>query len=353
MKSSAIMHRKASDIEVKDVNWLWPYRFARGKISIIAGNPGIGKSQITAYMAGNITNGRDWPDGTECDKRRVLILNAEDDPSDTIVPRLVAAGADLDLVHIIDSVAHHDVNGKRTVKQFDITKDIDILGTLLSSISNVSAIFIDPITAYLGNTDDHKNSQVRAALTPLSNLAEEHNVAIICVSHNNKNVSQEALMRIIGSVGFVAASRSAFIVIKDEVDDSKRLFLPLKNNNGNDKTGLSFNIENIVIENGVETSRVAWLNETVTKTADEVMQAHIGPEDRSSLNEAEDFLRSTLSKCSMHATEIIELVKDELFSEKTLIRAKSNLGVKSKRIGFGKGSSSYWHLPIDTQDIYT
>ncbi|MBX3709425.1 MAG: AAA family ATPase [Gammaproteobacteria bacterium] len=205
-----INYRIASDIIIKPIDWLWEKRFAKGKISFISGDAGVGKSQVTANMAATITQGNDWPDKTKCNSGKVIFLSAEDNAEDTLVPRLIAAGADLQKIVIIDSVKRLIRDGNSIEDLFDINADIPELTNLLRDIQDVSAIFIDPITAYVGDIDDSKNTQVIATLAPLSKLAELHNLRIICVSHNNKNKHQSAIHRVSGSIAYVAASLAAY-----------------------------------------------------------------------------------------------------------------------------------------------
>ena len=339
-----INYRNASVIEIKPYDWLWVDRFARGKVSMLSGHPGLGKSQASASMAANITRGRAWPDKTKCAIGRVIFLSAEDDAADTIVPRLKAADADLTLIDIIDSVVEVNEHGVALEGQFNLVTDMAALEQLLIKLENVAVIFIDPITAYLGNTDDHKNSRVRSVLSPLAKLAEKYNVAIICVSHHNKSGSQEALLRVVGSIGFVAASRAAFAIVKDKEDENRRLFLPLKNNIGNDKTGLAFTIEPVELDGGIKTSRIVWSDEVVTVTADEAMSSSMDDEHKSAVDEASEFLSDILKNGLMYVKEIMKLANSENISEKALRNAKKKLGVKIGRKGFGKGGGSFWYL---------
>ncbi len=222
-EQSKILYSKASDIEPAPINWLWQDHFARGKYSMIVGDPGLGKSQFTAYIAAVVTQGDTWPDGTRCNQEgSVIILSAEDDPACTIVPRLIAARAKLDQVNIIEAVkAGFDSRGNQILKQFDLITDVAELDKMLTTMQNVAAVIIDPISAYLGNTNSHNNSDVRSALTPVSKLAEKHNVAIICVSHLNKTNGGNAISRVSGSIAFTATSRATFAVIKDKDDANK------------------------------------------------------------------------------------------------------------------------------------
>jgi hypothetical protein len=339
-----IIHRQASEIKMKEINWLWPNRIARGKITMISGNPGLGKSQIIAYMTSIVTTKGQFVDGTECNGGKVFILSAEDDAADTIVPRLKAAGADLTHTSIIDSVMKNGQIDTEPSLLFNLLTDIGALENLIITLGDVAAIFIDPITAYLGSIDDHKNSQVRSVLGPLAKLAEKHNIAIICISHHNKSGSPEALLRVIGSIGFVAAARAAYAVIKDPSDESKRFFLPLKNNIGNDKTGLKFSIESHPLDNNINTSRIVWSDEVINTTADEILQLQNNPVRKTARNDAKKFLSELLTKGPVKASDIIKAAENRGYSIRTIERAKEELDIISKKDGTNGEWS--WHMPV-------
>jgi RecA-family ATPase len=220
---------------------------------MIVGDPGLGKSQLTAYIASIVTQEGMWPDKTGCEQSGdVIILSAEDDPACTIVPRLIAAGANLNKINIIEAVkSGYDSRGNPILKQFDFITDIEELDKMLANNKNITTVIIDPLSAYLGNVNSHNNSDVRTVLTPIAKLAEKYNIAMICVSHLNKAGNGNAMSRVSGSVAFIAASRAAFIVVKDKDDAEKRLFIQIKNNLGNCKEGLIFLIEPISFENNI------------------------------------------------------------------------------------------------------
>lgn len=267
-----VIFRRLSDVQAQPIRWLWPGRFARGKVSMIAGNPGLGKSQVTASLAAIVTTAGCWPvDAARCEAGSVVFLSAEDDAADTIKPRLLAAGADTGRCYTLDAVTDRDADGVARIRSFNLQGDLDRLAALLECIGDVALVVIDPISAYLGGTDSHKNAEVRAVLAPLAELAARHCVAVICVSHLNKAGGNEAVMRVTGSLGFVAAARAAYIVARDKDDPHRRLFLPIKNNIGNDQAGLAFKVESFELDDDIQTSRVMWDAEPVTVTADEAM----------------------------------------------------------------------------------
>jgi len=345
--ASRIAYRCVSDIQAKPIRWLWHGRIARGKVSMLAGNPGLGKSQVTVSMAAVISTGRTWPvDRTRCERGNVIFLSAEDDPADTIRPRLEAAGADLSRVFILDAVVEgYRADGGEVMRAFNLAKDMQRLGALLAEIGDVAMIVIDPITAYLGETDSHKNAEIRALLSPLSDLAAKHGAAVVCVSHLNKSGGSEALMRVTGSMAFVAAARSAWIVAKDTENESRRLFLPLKNNIGNDQTGLAFAVQSAQVASPkglIDTSRVLWEPEAVTVTADEAMAPQGDPEERSAVDDARQFLADLLASGPVRAGQIKNDADGAGLNWRTVQRAADRLGVQRRKEGMAGGW--FWNL---------
>ncbi|HTP64636.1 MAG TPA: AAA family ATPase [Geobacteraceae bacterium] len=338
-KTLPFRYRRLSDIEAKPIRWLWPGRIARGKVSILAGHPGLGKSQITASLAAIVTTGGQWPlDRFRCEPGNVVFFSSEDDAEDTIRPRLEAAGADLSRCFIMDAVLAGE-----TTRSFNLDCDINRLSIMLKHIGYVALVVIDPVTAYLGNTDSHKTADVRSLLLPLGELAAKHGTAVVCVSHLSKGGSSEALMRVTGSLAFVAAARSAFLVARDPVEANRRLFLPIKNNISTDETGLAFSIEGVTISDGIETSRVVWEAGEVTVTADEAMAPQGDPEERSALEDAKEFLVNLLADGPVSSKQIRVDAEGAGFAWRTIQRAQKALDIDAYKGGMKEGW--LWMLP--------
>jgi putative DNA primase/helicase len=325
-----------ADVQPKQIQWLWAPRIAMGKLSIIAGDPGLGKSMLTTSLAAHVTTARAWPDGSNCPLGSVILVSGEDDPGDTIRPRLDAAGANVSRVHSLECVKD---NGRE--RGFTLADVVPLAG-LLDRIGDCKLIVIDPVSAYLAGTDSHKNSDIRALLTPLAQMAAGHGVAIVAVSHLNKSQAGNALSRVTGSLAFVAAARAAYVVARCPDDPARRLVLPIKNNLGNDRTGLAYRIAE---DRGVP--YVVWEREPVTMTADEAL-APMQDAPRSARDDARDFLTEILSREPVAVDEVRAQGKNAGFTWPTLRRAKDDLGVKSKKGGFGKAEWT-WYLPLSKQ----
>jgi putative DNA primase/helicase len=197
---------RASSFEMKSIQWLWPDRYALGKLGLLVGLPDEGKGQVFCDMAARVTRGSEWPcNEGRAPKGNVILLTAEDDIGDTIVPRLVAAGADLDRVEIVKMVRDNQKE-----RMFSLVTDLDLLRKKIVEIGNVKLVQIDPITAYLGNdkVDSFRTTDVRSVLGPLVELAAELKIAIVAIMHFNKKLDVDnALLRISDSLAFGATAR--------------------------------------------------------------------------------------------------------------------------------------------------
>lgn len=342
-EKSSVAYRRFSEIQAEPIHWLWRERIACGKITMLSGDPGLGKSQLTAYMAAKVSTGGQWPDKTPCITGSVIFLNAEDDPADTSRPRLEAAGADLTKVYVLDAVKETE-GGKSIQRCFNLKTDLERLGEFMKKIGDVALVIIDPITAYMSGTDSYKNSDVRALLAPLSDLASKYKAAMVCISHLNKGGSNQALMRTQGSVAFVAAARAAYIVAKDQEQPERRLFLPAKNNLGNDQTGFAFSVVSFTLDNSIQTSRIEFENNPVTVRADDALITDAG--EHTVLEEAKEFLQE-VCVIGRTAKQIKAQAEEAGISAATLRRAKDALGIKPKKDG--KSGPWVWRLP-DLED---
>ena len=324
-----------SDIESKPIEWLWKERIACGKLTVIAGNAGLGKSQITAYLAKVVTTGGCFHNENEAVKiGRVIFLSAEDDPADTIKPRLVAVGANVSLCHVLSAINTQNQNGKAGKRNFDLTQDIEQLGKICENFGDVRLIVIDPISAYLGNTDSNNNSDMRGLLMPLSDMAAKHGVALIVLTHLNKSTSQDAHSRVIGSVGLVAAARAAYMVQKDAEKPEIRYFVPIKNNIGNDHDGFAFVIEGVELENNITTSKICWQDGVVEAQKILNPQAEQKP---TATNGAADFLRELLANKPMLVNDIFEEAEGMGYNKSAVRRAARKIGIKRKKLGMDGG----------------
>jgi putative DNA primase/helicase len=361
-KKSGLWMIRASDVTPKRVDAIWKdakggIRLARGEHTVAAGEPGLGKSQIVIAMAAAITTGGYWPCGEgRAPLGSVVILAAEDSIEHTIVPRLIAAGADLKRVHFVQAAVTEDGKGRRT---FNFQADLAKLKLLVKDTPDAELVIIDPVTAYLGKIDSHKNTEVRGVLAPLGELAQECNVAIASVTHFTKgtgSASTKAIDRIIGSVAFIAAPRIGFTVIADPDDPNRRLFLHVKNNISRPPQGLAFRLEQRVVASDEKgdfvASCIAWEGEPVEKTADEALHAD-GNKEQTAKVDAVEFLTDVLANGPVKVADIERearaaclLGADQIIGQSKPFRsARKELGIVSYQPKGQKAGGWFWALP--------
>jgi putative DNA primase/helicase len=345
--SKQLVVQRASDITPEAVGWFWAGRLASGKTTLIGGDPGLGKSTFANKVGANVSKGGQWPcDEGSTPKRSVIVLCAEDGAADTIVPRLMAAEADLSKVHIVTAVHEADSKGRRL---FNLSKDLDVLEKLINEIGDVGLVTIDPVDAYIGaGVDGHKNTAVRAVLEPISEMADRLRVAILATTHFSKQPGGKALYRFIGSIAHIGSARIAFTVMADTENEGRVLVLHAKNNLAPPQKGLAFRLEQRIVAGGIVASTVCFDSEHVSQTADQALAAENESGDRSARAEATDFLAEKLAGGPVAARDVEDHARAVGISIKTLRRAKKDLGVKVEKTGFDGGW--VWRLPEGGQE---
>ena len=338
-----------ADVMAERVSWLWPNRIASGKLTLIVGDPGVGKSFLTLDLAARVSAGGAWPDGSGgVEQGGVVLLGAEDDLADTIRPRLDAAGANAAKIVALQSVAARDASsGTMRQRSIDLCRDIAELEKAIDMVAPCRLVVIDPISAYLGEADSHKNAAVRAALAPLSEMAARRNVAIVAVTHLRKG-DGSAKHRTIGSIAFVAAARAAWLVCEDQRDPGRRLFLPIKNNIGRDRVGLAYRLSE-VDGNGVP--HLEWQMGAEHISADDAIgdrQGKVDPERQRRGQKAVEFIRETLAAGPVASTEMQRLADVAGHAWVTVKRAKDRAGVTTYAVTDGDGRKR-WYWSLGTQ----
>jgi hypothetical protein len=319
-----------ADVEPQAVEWAWEGRVALGKMTLLIGDPGVGESFIALDIASCFTTGSEWPDGGAAPLGPVVLLSAEDGVADTIRPRVDALGGDPASIHVLKAVK--SATGERS---FSLKEDVDSLETAIAS-TDARLVIIDPLSAYFGNTESYKDTEVRGVLAPLASLAEQTGVAVVGIMHLTKDAQRRAIYRAPGSIAFIAAARIVLAVGKDPKHEGRRLLVSVKNNLGPAAKALAYSIPE---------GRLEWESEPVEGiNADQLLGETDQPDDPSAREAAEELIREALRGGPVSAREVYQLARDQGISDRTLRYAKKALGVRQRRAP-GPGTRWEWYLP--------
>jgi hypothetical protein len=286
-------------------------------------------------LAARVAAGLAMPDGTPCEAAGVVVLNAEDGLDDTVLPRLLAAGGDPERVLMLNTVP--DGQSERLIA---IPHDLLYLKMAVAHM-RARLVVIDPIMAFLGGeVNSHRDQDCRRALHPLAKLAEETGAAVLVVRHLNKMTGGNPLYRGGGSIGIIGAARSGLLVAKDPDNPDRRVLASTKCNLAKLPASLLFDLT-LSPEGAL---RVGWMGES-THTAESLLAAPRDDEDRDAVQEAVGVLRTILENGPMPVADVKKDARKAGVFERTLLRAKAILGVKSRKLGFTGTGVWQWSLP--------
>lgn len=324
---------RASDITPESIDWVWLDYLARGKLHVLAGAPSTGKTAIAVAMAASISARAAFPDGTMVPiAGDVVIWSGEDGIEDTLVPRLIAAGADLARVHLVNAT----VDGNGTRRPFDPSRDLPRLAEALAKCNNLSLVVIDSLVS-VTTKDSHKNAETRKDLMPVQELAVTCRAPVLGIMHFSKGTQgRDPLERVNGSLAFGALPRLVFCTVKQA--DGKRIFVRAKSNIGPEGDGFLYTCEAIDIPGNITTMRAQWL-EVVSGTPRELLDRAEAAQIPERRNQARDFLRNALGSGALSKEDVELSAKNAGITSRTLQRAAKQLGVQYKRNEFGGGTT--------------
>ena len=335
-KPSASVLVRLDTVKVERVSWLWPGRTPYGKVTVLDGDPGKGKSAVSVDLGARLTVGHSMPgEAHGQEPAGVVIMTAEDGLADTVKPRLEAAGGDPSQVVALDAIKLD--NG---ACRMPTLADIDSIREAIVSVS-AKLVIIDPIMAYLGSKDGHKDQDVRSIAHPVAHLAEETGVAVVLIRHLNKSEKANPLYRGGGSIGIAGAARSVLLVAPDRNDPDLRILASIKSNLSAPPASLSYRL----VSDG-DVVRVQWEG-VVDVTAAALLASQGTDDDAGGLAGAEAFLEELLAEGPAPSKDVFAQARQAGVSDITLKRAKAALGVKAHKAGgrFGGDPAWYWELP--------
>ncbi|MDD3182399.1 MAG: AAA family ATPase [Alphaproteobacteria bacterium] len=348
-QQTAIDLLRGDQVKMEPVDWLWRGWLARSKLHILAGVAGTGKTTIALSLAAAVTSGGRWPDGSRAILGDVVIWSGEDDPADTLAPRLKAMGANMQRIHFVNGV--NDGQGHRS---FDPAKDIAALAQAIETI-RPALLIVDPIVSAVAG-DSHKNTETRRALQPLVDMAAKAGVALLGISHFSKgSAGRDPTERVTGSLAFAALARVVMAAAKvEEEQGGGRIFCRTKSNVGADDGGFRYDLAQREVDGhpDIVASCVVW-GEAVEGSARVLLaDAETSEGEGGSLQAAKEFLETELADGPVSAKQIKIAAEQAGHSFATVRRAKDALGIKPEKGGMKDGWR--WALPSkmlkDTED---
>jgi putative DNA primase/helicase len=337
---------RGCDIQPEPIAWLWNGWLAAGKVHILGGAPGTGKTTISMALAATVTCGGRWPDGSLAQPGNVVIWSGEDDPRDTLIPRLIQSGADLNRVFFVEGI--HDLEGRRA---FDPARDTEALSRKLSDVGDVRLLIVDPIVSAIAG-DSHKNAEVRRGLQPLTDLAIAMRCALLGITHFSKGTGgRDPVERLTGSLAFGALARVVLVAAKfqEEGENGRtgRLLCRAKSNIGSDDGGFEYDLlqDKLADHPGIFATTVCW-GESIEGAARELLAiADAAGEDGEggTLADAKRFLADLLHDGPLPTKAIKADADGAGYSWATIRRAQKALGVEAVKEGMKAGW--VWQMP--------
>ena len=341
-KRRSVVVLQGSAIEAKPITWLWDGYLPLGKLTLLAGAGGTGKSTLAFSIAGIITNGGVWPDGTRCTSAgNVLIWSSEDDPADTIKPRLMAVGANESRYGVVSGI----VDEQGHASSFDASRDVAALREAVAQIGGIKLLIVDPIVSVVTG-DMHKANDVRSSLQAIVDFASECDCAVIGITHFAKGTAgKNSAERVIGSQAFAAMARMVLVAAKEEESD-RRVFTRAKSNNSIDTGGFSYSIEALTLMQNIVATRVVW-GESLEGSSRSILagvESEESADGGSQLARAKKFLVETLRNGPTPTKELMEHAREiHGISSDTVRRAQKELSIAARKLSMGGGW--VWELP--------
>ena len=332
--------RSAADIEPARPSWIWERWMAEGNLHLLVGRQGHGKSTFVSWVVGNVSTGRAFPGLAASPSAAKCAILSLEEPADRLVARLIATGANLGQVLIIGDVDDVDDEGRHQHRPWGLPADCSILEELLRS-EQIGLVVVDGL-GYTVNGDSHNYGVVGAALSALASVAERTGCAVLGLTHPPKGSSDPATVAI-GSTAWTAVARVVWLLGIDPDDETqtRRVVQVSKSNFRMPDAGLSFTIGD---DEQYEVGFVTAIRPS-NVTAEAIAAASVPADEKSEREEARDTVRSILKDGPMETSELLKLTRSAGVADRTVVRARRDLGVIATPVHDGKKITA-WKLSL-------
>lgn len=310
-----------SSVKSKKVEWLWYPYIPYGKLTILQGDPGEGKSTFILNIAALLTKGENMPDGYRVPKPQYVVYQtAEDNIADTVKPRLVSAGADCEKVaYIVDDENSLNLEDPRLEKIIEQT--------------HAKLLILDPLQAYLTqNSDLISAGRMRQKLKRIADIAEKYKCAIVIIGHMNKTSGEKNIYRGLGSIDITAIARSVLMIVRDKDDAQKRYMFPIKSSLAPEGESIAFRFD--------KRKGLSWIGKSYIAINKEEFGI-----DNSKTAITKRVILESLENHDVLSKDILKKLKLMGISERTANEVKRELGVSS----YKRNGTWYWKLPYSTE----
>lgn len=293
-----LVTRSAADYEMEILEWIWPNKIPKGKMVLLTGPPDCGKTTCMVDIIARASNGADWPDGSKNENGpvKILLASSEDDPNDTLVPRLVAAGANLHNIEIVEGT-YATTKGKKTKrKTLNLKRDAQLLIEAIQMHPEVQLLALDPIVSFFGDADANKDSDIRPIVDELKKTCQKSGLTLLGIVHSNKRSDVSAVHKVSGAGSLAGSARAVWGFSKDSEDKTVYHMSTVKGNLAEDKSGMDYRLESVTIQvkgKDVKHPRVVW-GDKFEGDADDLLAASRDRKDKSDYKTtiAKTYLRS-------------------------------------------------------------
>lgn len=345
--NTGMLVKSAASYEMKELQWLWPQKLPKGHVSFFTGKPDCGKSLTLLDVVARVTTGANWPDGSinTHPPSRVLLAASEDDPADTLIPRLVAAGADLTKVDIIvgTMMEMKAKKGRKKRTNLNLKRDAKLLLKALQENPDIALLALDPITSFFGDADSNKDKEIRPIMEAITRVCNKSGITVVGLIHSNKRSDVDAVHKVSGAGALAAVVRAVWGFARDPEDKSRCRMAFVKGNLGKDKRGVEYHIEESMVPiqgKAVGVPRVVW-GQVTAEDADDLLKAERDNKGKKDNRAAMALVLLQSLTLPMKAKDIYAKAEAQGISSDSMKRAKNELPIAVRKLHDG-----WWWYPM-------